>query len=198
MDHPITQAVTLSGTHATLVPLSFDHLEGLCQATRDGELWQLWYTSVPSPEEMEAEIDRRLGLQRAGAMLPFTVLDAAGRVSGMTTFMNVDHRSPRVEIGSTWYARRVQRTPLNTECKLMLLRHAFDTLGCIAVELRTHRLNTASRRAIERIGAQLDGILRSHQIARNGTVRDTAVYSIIASEWPTVRGHLEFQLSRDR
>jgi RimJ/RimL family protein N-acetyltransferase len=116
----------------------------------------------------------------------------------MSTYMNVDGANRRVEIGSTWYAQRVQRTPLNTECKLLLLAHAFDRLDCIAVEFRTHRLNTQSRRAIERLGAQLDGMLRSHQISPNGSLRDTAVYSIIAAEWPTVRSHLQFQLDRPR
>ena len=190
--------VTLSGHHATLAPLSLKHIDGLVEAARDGELWKLWYTAVPSPEGMAAEIERRLGLLAKDSMLPFTVFDAAGRVSGMTTYMNVDGAHRRVEIGSTWYAQRVQRTPLNTECKLMLLTHAFDTLDCIAVEFRTHRLNTQSRRAIERLGAQFDGMLRSHQISPNGALRDTAVYSIIAAEWPTVRAHLQFQLERPR
>ena len=190
--------VTLQGAHATLVPLAAGHLAGLQQASRDGELSKLWYTAVPSPEGMAAEIERRLGLQARDAMLPFTVLDAEGRVAGMTTYMNVDGANRRVEIGSTWYARRVQRSALNTECKLMLLKHAFETLHCIAVEFRTHRLNTQSRRAIERLGAQLDGILRSHQISPNGSLRDTAVYSITAAEWPTVRAHLAFQLARPR
>ncbi|MBS0595366.1 MAG: GNAT family N-acetyltransferase [Proteobacteria bacterium] len=195
---PFLHPVTLAGRHASLVPLAPGHLAGLQQATRDGDLSTLWYTAVPAPESMAAEIERRLGLLAQDSMLPFTVLDAEGRVAGMTTYMNVDAANRRVEIGSTWYARRVQRTPLNTECKLMLLTHAFDTLGCIAVEFRTHRLNTQSRRAIERLGAQLDGILRSHQIGAGGTLRDTAVYSITAAEWPTVRLHLRFQLERAR
>ena len=190
--------VTLQGRHAALVPLAAAHRAGLQDATRDGELWKLWYTAVPSPEAMAAEIERRLALQAEGSTLPFTVLDADGRVAGMTTYMNVDSANRRVEIGSTWYARRVQRSPLNTECKRMLLGHAFDTLNCIAVEFRTHRLNTQSRRAIERLGAQLDGMLRSHQLGSNGALRDTAVYSIIAAEWPTVRAHLQFQLERPR
>jgi RimJ/RimL family protein N-acetyltransferase len=147
---------------------------------------------------MSAEIERRLGLQAKGTMLPFTVLDAAGSPCGMTTFMNIDAGHHRVEIGSTWYARRVQRTPLNTECKLMLLAHAFETLGCIAVEFRTHFFNHQSRRGIERLGARLDGILRSHQRAADGTLRDTASYSITAAEWPTVRSHLRWQLERPR
>jgi len=195
---PFLHPVTLAGRHASLVPLAPGHLAGLQQATRDGDLSTLWYTAVPTPESMAAEIERRLGLLAQDSMLPFTVLDAEGRVAGMTTYMNVDAANRRVEIGSTWYARRVQRTPLNTECKLMLLTHAFDKLGCIAVEFRTHRLNTQSRRAIERLGAQLDGILRSHQIGAGGTLRDTTVYSITAAEWPTVRLHLRFQLERAR
>ena len=198
LTEPITAPITLAGRHATLVPLAPAHLEGLQAATRDGELWQLWYTAIPAPEGMAAEIERRLGLLAQHAMLPFTVLDAQGQVAGMTTYMNVDNAHRRAEIGSTWYAQRVQRTPLNTECKRMLLSHAFDTLHCIAVEFRTHRFNTQSRRAIERLGAQLDGILRSHQVAPNGSLRDTAVYSITAAEWPTVRAHLDFQLQRAR
>ena len=134
--------VTLSGRHATLAPLSMAHLDGLVEAARDGELWKLWYTFIPKPELMAAEIERRLSLLAKDSMLPFTVCDAAGRIAGMTTYMNVDGTNRRVEIGSTWYAQRVQRSPLNTECKLMLLAHAFDTLDCIAVEFRTHRLNT--------------------------------------------------------
>lgn len=192
----ILAPLTLAGTHARLEPLSHEHCEGLVEAVRDGELWKLWYTAVPTPEGMAAEIDRRLGLQAARSMLPFTVFDAEGRIAGMTTYMNIDNAHQRVEIGSTWYARRVQRTPLNTQCKRLLLAHAFDTLQCIAVEFRTHRFNAQSRRAIERLGAQLDGILRNHQRAGNGSLRDTAVYSITADEWPTVRAHLDFQLSR--
>ena len=195
---PFLHPVTLAGRHASLVPLAPGHLAGLQQATRDGDLSTLWYTAVPAPEAMAAEIERRLGLLAKDSMLPFTVLDAEGRIAGMTTYMNVDAANRRVEIGSTWYARRVQRTPLNTECKLMLLTHAFEALNCIAVEFRTHRLNTQSRRAIERLGAQLDGILRAHQISPNGSLRDTAVYSITAAEWPTVRAHLQFQLRKPR
>jgi RimJ/RimL family protein N-acetyltransferase len=144
---------------------------------------------------MAREIDRRLALQAAGSMLPFTVFDPSGQIAGMTTYMNVDAANRRLEIGSTWYAKRVQRSALNTQCKLMLLTHAFDELDCIAVEFRTHFFNHQSRRGIERLGAKLDGILRNHQIAANGTLRDTVVYSIIACEWPTVRAHLSYQLS---
>jgi N-acetyltransferase len=194
----IVEPVTLRGEAATLVPLARDHAAALSDAARDGELWRLWYTSVPAPERMAAEIDRRLGLQAAGQMLPFAVLDAEGTPVGMTTYMHVDAAHQRLEIGSTWYAQRVQRSALNTTCKRLLLAHAFDTLQCIAVEFRTHRLNTASRRAIERLGAQLDGILRAHQRMADGSLRDSAVYSITAAEWPTVRTHLDWQLARPR
>jgi RimJ/RimL family protein N-acetyltransferase len=193
-----TETVTLSGQHAALEPLSGAHHADLLEATRDGELWKLWYTSIPSPEGMHAEIERRLGLKDAGTMLPFAVRDrAGGKVVGMTTYMNIDANNRRVEIGSTWYARSAQRTPLNTECKLMLLTHAFETLACIAVEFRTSFFNHASRRAIERLGAKQDGVLRSHQRHSDGSLRDTCVYSILAHEWPAVKRHLEFKLGRN-
>ena len=194
----IVDPVVLQGRHVRLEPLRADHAPALAEAVRDGELWTLWYTAVPAPERMGAEIERRLGLQAAGSMLPWAVLDSGGRPVGMTTYMNIDSVHQRVEIGSTWYARSAQRSPLNTEAKRLLLGHAFEALQCIAVEFRTHRFNLQSRRAIERLGAQLDGILRNHQRAGNGTLRDTAVYSITADEWPTVRTHLDFQLSRPR
>lgn len=190
--------VELQGAHARLLPLAREHAEGLAEAARDGELWKLWTTSVPTPEGMTAEIERRLALQARGSMLPWTVQDAQGRIVGMTSYMNIDATHRRVEIGSTWYAARVQRTALNTDCKRMLLGHAFEALDCIAVEFRTHRFNTPSRRAIERLGAQLDGMLRAHQRATDGTLRDTAVYSITATEWPTVQSHLHWQLARPR
>ncbi|MEY2687508.1 MAG: hypothetical protein RL375_1706 [Pseudomonadota bacterium] len=190
--------LTLTGRHMRLEPLALAHVDALSDAARDGQLWRLWYTAVPSPEGMVREIERRLALQAAGSMLPFTVFDAAGKVIGMTTYMNIDPVHRRVEIGSTWYAKSAQRTPLNTEAKRLLLAHAFEVLGCIAVELRTHRLNTQSRRAIERIGAQLDGILRHHQRAGDGSLRDTCVYSITAPEWPAIRSHLDWQLERPR
>jgi N-acetyltransferase len=192
---PFLEPVILRGAHARLEPLSPDQCDGLTEAVSDGELWKLWYTAVPTPEGMRKEIDRRLGLLAAGSMLPFTVYDADGKIAGMTTYMNVDAANRRVEIGSTWYARRVQRTPLNTQCKLLLLAHAFEAIDCIAVEFRTHFFNQQSRRAIERLGAKQDGILRSHQVAPNGTLRDTVVFSIIAAEWPTVKAHLTYQLN---
>ncbi|MEK7361021.1 MAG: GNAT family protein [Pseudomonadota bacterium] len=193
-----TESITLSGRHATLEPLAYAHRDALAEAVRDGELWKLWYTAVPSPEGMRAEIERRLGLRQAGSMLPFAVRRlASGKIAGMTTYMNIDANNRRVEIGSTWYARSAQRTPLNTECKLLLLSHAFETLACIAVEFRTGFFNYASRRAIERLGAKQDGILRSHQRYADGSLRDTVVFSIVAQEWPAVKRHLEFRLAAD-
>jgi len=196
--NPFTAPVTLTGPHARLEPLSPAHREALAEAADDGALWKLWYTTVPAPERMAAEIDRRLGLRDAGSMNPFAVFDAAGRAAGMTTFMNIDAAHRRVEIGSTWTRASCQRSALNTQSKLLLLTHAFETLDCIAVEFRTHRLNSQSRRAIERLGAQLDGILRSHLRMPDGTLRDTCVYSITAAEWPTVRNHLQWQLDKPR
>jgi len=190
--------VTLKGKHTSLVPLLPEHRDDLAVAVRDGELWKLWYTTIPNPDAMAAEIERRLGLQAEGKMLPFTVLDADGKPAGMTTYMNVDAPNRRVEIGSTWYRASVQRSAVNTECKMMLLTHAFETLDCIAVEFRTHGLNSQSRRGIERLGAKFDGLLRNHSIMANGTLRDTAVYSIIAGEWPTVKAHLAWQLAKPR
>ncbi len=188
--------VTLKGQHATLAPLSQDHAADLASSV--GDLHKLWYTAIPSPEGMGAEIDRRLGLVGKGTMLPFAVLDPSGRAVGMTTYMNIDAANKRVEIGSTWMSASVQRSHMNTECKLMLLTHAFDNLGCIAVEWRTHYLNVQSRRAIERLGAKLDGILRAHMVMPNGSLRDTAVYSVTAAEWPAVETHLLWQMEKPR
>lgn len=193
------EPVTLRGRHATLEPLTMVHADALAEAVRDGELWKLWYTTIQPPEKMPAEIERRLALQAKGTGLSFAVRDQrTDRIVGLTAYLNADTVHHRVEIGSTWYAASAQRTPINTECKLMLLTHAFEQLGCIAVEFRTHFMNHASRRAIERLGAKLDGILRSHMVMPNGTVRDTVVYSIVAAEWPTVKTHLEWQLARPR
>jgi RimJ/RimL family protein N-acetyltransferase len=193
------EPVTLASARVTLEPLARGHRGDLIDAVKDGELWKLWYTHVPDPDGMGAEIDRRLRLQSDGSMLPFAVIDNDRRKAvGMTTYMNVDPVHKRVEIGSTWYRSSAQRTALNTQCKLLLLAHAFDTLDCIAVEFRTHFFNRQSRAGIERLGAKLDGILRNHQRARDGTLRDTVVYSIIASEWPTVRAHLQIQLTKPR
>ncbi|MBV8534307.1 MAG: GNAT family N-acetyltransferase [Alphaproteobacteria bacterium] len=191
------EPVTLRGARVTLEPLDHRHCADLTEAVTDGRLWELWYTHIPKPDGMAKEIERRLGLQMSGSMLPFAVIDG-GRAVGMTTYMNVDQVHHRVEIGSTWYRKSVQRSDLNTQCKLLLLTHAFEPLACIAVEFRTHFFNQQSRKAIERLGARLDGILRSHSVAPNGTLRDTCVYSIVASEWPTVKAHLTHQLSRPR
>lgn len=192
-------SVTLTGRNVVLVPLATAHCEQLAEAVRDGELWKLWYTHAPAPEEMRAEIERRLGLQQWGAMLPFTVIDPAEqRAVGMTSLMNIDSVSRRVEIGSTWYAQRVQRTALNTEAKLLLLAHAFEALDCIAVEFLVHFMNHASRRAVERLGAKFDGVLRNHSFAKNGTIRDTCVYSILPNEWPAVKANLSWKLDKRR
>jgi N-acetyltransferase len=192
------QHVILRGSGVTLVPLDETHHDDLAEAVKDGELWRLWYTAIPAPGEMRAEILRRLHLQSSGQMLPFAVIAGVeGKAAGMTTYMNIDANNRRLEIGSTWYRKSLQRTGLNSQCKLALLTRAFETLDCIAVEFRTHFFNMQSRRAIERLGAKLDGILRSHQIAANGTLRDTCVYSIIASEWPAVRANLRFQIERN-
>lgn len=190
------QPVTLADDLVTLEPLSRGHLEGLCDAARDGELWKLWYTSVPEPEGMSAEIDRRLALQEAGTMLPFTLRrNDTGQIIGATTFCNVDAGNRRVEIGYTWNARSSHRTGTNPASKLLLLTHAFEELGCIAVEFRTHWMNLQSRTAIARLGAKQDGVLRNHQVMPDGSLRDTAVFSIIESEWPAVRNELRRRLA---
>jgi len=190
-------AVSLHGQCVSLVPLSHAHHDDLTLAVQDGELWNLWYTKIPAPAEMHAEIDRRLELQKQGSMIPFAVIEkSTGEAVGMTTFMHIDAINRRLEIGSTWYRKRVQRSALNTECKLLLLTRAFEQLNCIAVEFRTHFFNQQSRAAIERLGAKLDGVLRQHQFATNGTVRDTCVYSVLDHEWPTVKAHLTHRLSR--
>jgi RimJ/RimL family protein N-acetyltransferase len=193
------EPVTLTGARVRLEPLAQAHASDLAEAVEDGELWRLWYTTIPPPEKMSAEIERRAGLAAEGKMLPFAVIDlVAGAAVGMTTFLNIDALNKRVEIGATWYRKRAQRTEINTQCKLLLLTHAFERLDCIGVEFRTHFFNHASRRGIERLGAKLDGVLRSHQRAQDGTLRDTCVYSIIASEWPTVKSHLTYQLTHKR
>ena len=188
--------VALEGTIVTLTPLAQAHAENLAEASADGGLEQLWYTTVPAPDEVAANNDKRNAL---ATMCPFAVIeDASGKAVGMTTYLNVEEAHRRVEIGGTWYRRSVQRSGLNTECKMLPLRRAFETLNCTVVEFRTHFMNTQSRRAIERLGAKHDGVLRNHMIMANGTLRDTAVYSIIAPEWPTVKANLEWQIARPR
>jgi RimJ/RimL family protein N-acetyltransferase len=189
------EPVSLSSPRVDLQPLSLAHQADLADSVRDGELWNLWYTTIPTPDTMRAEIERRLRLQAEGSMLPFAVIDAATqRAVGMTTYMHIDAQNHRLEIGSTWYRQSLQRTSVNTQCKLLLLSHAFETLACVAVEFRTHFFNRPSRQAIERLGAKLDGILRQHQRTADGAFRDTCVYSIIDSEWPTVRASLVHRL----
>ena len=190
--------ITLSDTVVTLAPLSQDHAADLIEAAADGELWKLWYTMIPAPDGVVAEIDRRLGLMDKGSMLPFAILTPEGKAVGMTTYMNIDAANKRLEIGSTWYRKSVQRGPMNTQVKRLMLTHAFEALGCNAVEFRTHFMNHQSRAAIERLGAKLDGVLRSHMVMADGSLRDTCVYSILAHEWPTVKTHLTWQLEKPR
>jgi len=193
------EPVTLKGEVATLEPLAREHAAALAEAAKDGELWRLWYTSVAVPERMHEYVAAALDMRERQDAMPFAVRDnASGDVVGCTRYFNVDTVNRRVEIGHTWYAKRVQRTPLNTECKLLLLTHAFETLRCIAVEFRTHWFNHASRAAIARLGAKQDGVLRNHAITADGIKRDTVVFSIIDSEWPAVRHHLRFQLDKPR
>lgn len=191
--------VTLRGDLVTLEPLTLEHHDDLVEAATDGQLWTLWYTTVPRPDRMRAEIARRLALQEAGSMVPFVARrNADGVVLGMTTFMHIDRANVRAEIGSTWNRASAQRTGTNTESKLLLLEHAFETLDCIAVEFRTHWMNQQSRAAIARLGAKQDGVLRNHQRMADGSLRDTVVFSITASEWPAVRNELRRRLAAHR
>ena len=193
------EPVTLYGRHVRLEPLHADHEGDLQEAAADGELWRLRVTSVPEPDQTAIYIANALMGQQDGAMLPFVVRElASGGVVGCTRYHDIVTAVERVEIGYTWYARRVQRTPVNTECKLLLLGHAFDTLGCKVVGLRTDHMNFASQRAIERLGAKRDGVIRHHALRRDGSVRDTVMYSITAAEWPDIRSHLAWQLERPR
>jgi len=191
------EPVTLEGRHATLEPLARKHEADLKRAAADGELWRLWYTSVPAPDKTRSYIDAALSMREDLGAMPFGVRDnASGEIVGCTRYFNVDAGNRRLEIGHTWYARRAQRTAINTECKLLLLTHAFEKLACIAVEFRTHWFNHASREAIARLGAKQDGVLRNHQILPDGSYRDTVAFSIIESEWPAVKRHLLFLLER--
>lgn len=196
--------ITLRGKYVTLEPLTLDHHDGLVAAASDGELWDLWYTSVPRPEGMRAEIERRLALQAAGSMVPFTTrlndpeTGEPGRIVGMTTYMNIDATLPRLEIGSTWNAAGVQGSGSNPDSKKLLLQHAFETLGCVAVEFRTHWMNMQSREAIARLGAKQDGVLRAQTAMPDGSLRDTVVFSILAAEWPQVRNGLDLRINKKR
>ncbi|WP_435018109.1 GNAT family N-acetyltransferase [Tundrisphaera sp. TA3] len=197
---PFIEPVTLAGpSWVTLEPLDVGHEAGLRGAAIDGEGWNLWYTGVPEPDAVGAYIASALAMRRDQGALPFVARRKAdGAVVGTTRFFHVDAANRRLEIGHTWYAQSARRTGINTEAKLLLLTHAFESLGCIAVEFRTHFFNFASREAIARLGAKQDGILRSHQILADGSLRDTVVFSIIAPEWPAVRAHLLWQLARPR
>jgi RimJ/RimL family protein N-acetyltransferase len=197
-DRPVAflEPVHLRGQLARLDPLHPDDHDGLVDAVRDGRLWELWYTSVPAPEQVAADVERRLAEQRAGTVLPFTVRrQDTGAVVGMTTFLNPDPVTARLEIGSTWLARSAQGTGVNADSKLLLLTHAFEALGCVAVEFRTHWLNHASRAAIARLGAKQDGVLRNHRRMPDGSLRDTVVFSVIESEWPAVRSGLRHRVA---
>jgi N-acetyltransferase len=189
--------VTLEGHGIRLEPLEPRHADALIAAASDGALWDLWFTSVPHPEETAEYIARALSGQRDGHMLPWAVRDlASDLVVGTTRFHDIVPDVDRVEIGYTWYAARMQRSHVNTACKLLLMAHAFESLGCGVVGLRTDKFNTRSQRAIEALGAGRDGVIRHHQARRDGTVRDTVMYSILRSEWPDIRRHLLARLAR--
>ncbi|SDO60522.1 Protein N-acetyltransferase, RimJ/RimL family [Cryobacterium flavum] len=192
----LTESPTLAGSLVTLEPLSFDHVAELREAANEAELWRAWYTSIPHPEAMTTEVERRLSLHEQGKMLPWaTRLASTGRIVGMTTFMNPSTDAQRLEIGSTWLARSAQGTGANREAKLLQLTYAFDVLDCIAVEFRTHWHNRQSRKAIAALGAKEDGVLRSHSVGPDGALRDTVIFSITASEWPAVRLGLRHSLT---
>ncbi len=192
-------AFTTEGEFVRLVPLAAAHAPDLQEVVAKSQLHKLWYTMIPEPDNMLEEITRRQNLCKKGNMLPFTIIEkTSNKAVGMTTYMNIDAATPRLEIGSTWVCPTMQKTGLNTECKLLLLEHAFEELKCIAVEFRTHFINHQSRRAIERLGAKLDGVLRNHTIMKNGTIRDTAVYSILSTEWPAIKANLSWQLEKPR
>lgn len=183
--------VILTGNLVKLVPIALSHEPGLIEATLDGSLWQLWFTSVPNPEQVGEFINTALDLQRVDLALAFSIIEiSTGRVLGSTRFCNIDVKNRRLEIGYTWYRQSVQRTGVNTECKLLLLQYAFEHLQCIAVEFRTNWHNHKSRAAIARLGAKQDGILRQHQLMADGQYRDTVVFSILNSEWPAVKSQL--------
>lgn len=189
--------IVLEGHGIRLEPLTHEHHDALITAASDGRLWELWFTAVPEPRETRAYIANALAGQEAGHMLPWVVRDLSSQaIVGSTRYHDIVLPVDRLEIGYTWYGRTWQRSHVNTGCKLLLLGHAFDTLGCQAVGLRTDNFNLASQRAIESLGAKKDGVIRHHQARRDGTVRDSVMYSILASEWPDVRRHLELRLAR--
>jgi RimJ/RimL family protein N-acetyltransferase len=190
------EPVTLTGSKVILEPLSLEHLDGLISAVKDGELWKLWFTSIPSPEKAEEYIKTALDMRENAGAMPFIVRDReSNKIIGCTRYFNVDEVNQRLEIGYTWYSESYQRTAVNTECKYLLLSHAFEKLDAIAVEFRTHWHNHKSRAAIARLGAKQDGVLRNHQRTADGSYRDTVVFSIINLEWPAVRQSLLFKLN---
>jgi RimJ/RimL family protein N-acetyltransferase len=189
---------TLEGHGVRLEPLVPEHAEALKLAASDGRLWELWFTAVPEPDAVSAYIETALAGEKAGHMLPWVVRElASGAVVGSTRYHDVMTAIDRVEIGYTWYAKRCQRTHVNTACKLLLFAHAFERLGCKVVGLRTDNFNFPSQRAIERLGAKKDGVIRHHAARRDGTVRDTFIYSVLAAEWPDVKRHLLLRLARN-
>jgi RimJ/RimL family protein N-acetyltransferase len=189
----------LEGNGVRLEPLSLDHADALTAAARDGRLWELWYTSVPAPEETRGYIEIALAGQAAGHMLPWAVRDlASNQIVGSTRYHDIGPAIDRVEIGYTWYAASVQRSHVNTMCKLLLMAHAFESVSCAVVGFRTDNFNFRSQRAIEALGAKKDGVLRHHTARRDGSVRDTVMYSVLRSEWPDVKRHLESRLARHR
>jgi N-acetyltransferase len=191
------RAVTLTGHGVRLEPLAREHRDALAAAAADGELWQLWYTSVPRPEETERYIAQALTGQEAGQMLAFVVRELeSGTIVGSTRYHDIVKEASRVEIGYTWYAKRWQKTHVNTVCKWLLFGHAFEALDCKVVGLRTDNFNFASQRAIEALGAKKDGVLRHHAVRRDGSVRDSVMYSVLASEWLDVKRHLELRLKK--
>jgi len=191
------QPVTLTGAHVVLEPLSLEHLDGIKEAVLDGELWKLWFTSIPSPETAETYIRSALELRENAGWMAFVVREkATNKIIGSTRYCNVDEVNQRLEIGYTWYAESYQRSAVNTECKYLLLTHAFEKLDVIAVEFRTHWHNHKSRAAIARLGAKQDGVLRNHTKSANGVYRDTVVFSIINLEWPVVKQSLEYKMSK--
>ena len=190
------EPVTLSGSNVLLEPLSLQHLEGIVSAVKDGELWKLWFTSVPSPEKAEEYVKTALDLRENAGWMPFVVRErSTNKIIGSTRYCNVDEVNQRLEIGYTWYSESYQRTAVNTEAKYLLLTHAFEKLDAIAVELRTHWHNHKSRAAIARLGAKQDGVLRNHQRSADGVYRDTVVFSIINLEWPAVKQSLMYKLN---
>ena len=195
----MNKPIILDGKNVRLEPLSHQYEDDLAALIKEGKLDQLWYALVPAAENIAADIDRRLALQAEGKMLPFMVFNkATNKVVGVTCYNNIDSVVRRVEIGATWYGLEAQRTHINTESKYLLLKYAFEELECVAIELRTHFLNHQSRKAIERLGAKFDGILRNHMYTRTGELRDTCIYSIIINEWPMIKRHLEWQMQKPR